>query len=159
MKITALKAQLADAKQQLPFDEFGEGVDDLTAMREVGCLGEAAVFKDLRDSGLYRTVEWTSRSDADNGRRIVSGDEEFYVREESQPYDIRLITSDDKKVLVEVKSTVRQINDGRVAHHFGEPQLRLFEQSPRRHQSVLALVFRARDPRPDIHYFSIGQFQ
>jgi hypothetical protein len=141
-----------------PFEEFGDCIENLTAMREVGFLGEAAVFKDLRDSQSYQAVIWPNQSDESQGQRIVAGDEEFYVSESGQSYDLEATSVHGTKIFVEVKSTVRRIDDGRIAHHFGMAQLQLFAQSPRQHQSVLALVFRARDQHPDIRYFSIGQF-
>jgi hypothetical protein len=130
---------------------------DLTAIREVGFLGEAAVFRDLRDSKRFFKVTWPNQTNQSGCPTIISGGEPFHVNEMGHPYDIEAITVHQIRILIEVKSTVYDIADRNVGHHFGRAQLELFGQSPRQHQSVLALVFNARNPHPVIRYFSIGE--
>jgi hypothetical protein len=131
---------------------------DLPAMQEVGYLGEAAVFRDLRDSNKFSKVIWPNQTNQSGRPRITSGGETFFVNEVGHSYDIEAITFHEKRVLVEVKSTVRDLGDRSVGHHFGRLQLELFGRSPTQHQSVLALVFNARNAHPLICYFSIGEF-
>jgi hypothetical protein len=129
---------------------------DLTRTQEIGYRGEAAVFRDLRDSGRFQSVKWMRISNRPTDQRIVSGGEEFYIGKWAVPYDIELLTSSDAQLYVEVKSTCFSKGDRRVSHHFVEQQLGLFATPTP--QSVLALVFEALSESPEILYFSIGPF-
>jgi hypothetical protein len=122
------------------FDVLASYVEDewdVTARQEVGRLGEEAVFKQLRDSGLFEQVIWST--------------------ERQSGYNIEIRTRQKTTIYVEVKSTSHDRN-GRIGHYFSRPQLELFASATPDRQSVLAFVFSARDPRPMIYYFVIGPF-
>jgi hypothetical protein len=125
-------------------------------MEEVGYRGEAVVYKHLRDSGLFRRVTWSNQGDS--GEEIRVDGEVFFMRESGEAYDIKVETFDRKEILVEVKSSCRGKYDGRACHYFGGRQLDVFLSANDDRQSVLALVFKARDIRPDIEYLAVGPF-
>jgi hypothetical protein len=131
---------------------------DTSRKKDIGYLGEAAVFKDLRDSGKFEKVIWPNHSESKDGHPLCSGNEIFFIKETGRHYDIEVITRNFTHIFIEVKSTYRHISDGRVGHHLGQDQLHLFASSTAEKQCVLALVFKAESEQPDIHYFSIGPF-
>jgi hypothetical protein len=136
---------------------YAEEHCDLIAMQQVGYLGEAAVFRHLRDSHKFRTVKWPNQSSQRTDKRVVSGGEEFFISEVGAAYDIELVTLSGDVRHVEVKSTCWKKSDGRVSHHFSEYQLAMFSKSPP--QAVLALVFDARSDDPEIMYFAMDRFR
>jgi hypothetical protein len=140
------------------YDHFSSYVEDLTAKEEVGYLGEAAVFKDLRDSGKFSRVHWLNQTTTRTGQRVEMGGEVFFVSESGQSYDIEVVTFHSILIYIEVKSSCRDRTDGRACHYFGSRQLELFSSASERRLSVLALVFNARCARPGILYLKVGPF-
>jgi hypothetical protein len=136
---------------------YAEEHCDLTAMQQVGYLGEAAVFRHLRDSHKFQKVNWPNQSSHRTDKRVVSGGEEFFISEVGAAYDIELVTFSGDVRHVEVKSTCWKKSDGRVSHHFSEYQLEMFSRSSP--QAVLALVFDARSDHPEITYFTMDRFR
>jgi hypothetical protein len=138
---------------------FLEEECDITATQEVGYLGQAAVFRQLRDMGKFRRVTWTSLTSDQNAHRITSSEEVFYVIPSTSPYDIEITTFDEKAIFIKVTSTIHEKSSDKVAHRFGTPQLEFFASSTPDRQSVVAFVFGARDSQPQVeYYFSIGPF-
>jgi hypothetical protein len=126
---------------------------------ETGYLGEAAVFKQFRASGLYDQVEWKNLSEAPTAESVTDAEGvQFFVAESSAPYDIVAHRKDGGKVYVEVKSTFHEIYEERWPIHLSESQIELLEGMTGANCGVLALVFNPRRQCPMIRYLQVGPF-
>jgi regulator of replication initiation timing len=128
---------------------------DSGTREDIGFLGEAAVYRVLRDSGRFAQISWLQQCPTGQGCQIHSGGEVFFVRASDEAYDILIATHNATQLFVEVKSTSASKGDRIAAYHFSEAELNVFASATTRRESVLALVFEVRE-RPQIEFYSIG---
>jgi hypothetical protein len=125
--------------------------------RETGYLGEAAVFKQMRDSGMFAQVSWPNMSEKPTTESVTGPDgEELFIAEAFLPYDIVAVRQDGGRLYVEVKATCHEMAEQRWPMHLSNAQLDLFGNSVGRDCSALALVFNPRRRRPTVKYLKIG---
>jgi hypothetical protein len=130
---------------------------DMDRNRETGYLGEAVVFKRMRDSGLFDQVSWPNRSERRTDESVTDANgEEFFITESFLPYDIVAVRRDGVRVYVEVKTTCHEMEGQRWPIHLSNAQLDLFGNGTGQDCGALALVFDPRRRRPTVRYFQIG---
>jgi hypothetical protein len=130
---------------------------DEDANRETGYLGEVAVFKQMRDSGVFDQVSWPNMSETRTGESVTDPDhEEFFITEKGLPYDIVATRPDGRHIYVEGKTTYHEMEGQRWPMHLSNKQLDLFGSHTGGDCGALALVFNPRRRRPTVRYFQIG---
>jgi hypothetical protein len=137
-------------------DALGQIFMSLTGSYLTGALGEAAVFRDLQDNGVFRSVVWHNQS-SDPTEDSFQGPagETIYWANQGTTVDINTVTEAGLDIPIEVKATFYSPGTARMNFYLGQGQLDVFAKASLEHPAVLAIVQDAKGGSPTITYLTL----
>ncbi|ORX49253.1 hypothetical protein BCR36DRAFT_583856 [Piromyces finnis] len=106
---------------------------------------------DLLRSGQLKSVEWKTLSKNGCGTKLDYHGKTYYLDPDGSHYDIVVETNNDRKILIEVKSTKHDYNGNKVPFFLSQKQISMMNNIKYPNEYILAIVFDA--PCNPKHFF------
>lgn len=118
-----------------------------------GYKGEAYVYKELKESGIFKNIRWEHKSDEATDLSIIDyKGEKHFIKENYSKYDLVAETYDDKLFYIEVKSTRTSLSDtDKISLPISRREWKFVDEITKDENYCLARVFEVEN-NPEGHY-------
>ena len=118
-----------------------------------GYKGEAYVYKELKESGVFKNIRWEHKSDEATDLSIIDyKGEKHFIKENYSKYDLVAETYDDKLFYIEVKSTRTSLsNTDKISLPISRREWKFVDEITKDENYCLARVFEVEN-NPEGHY-------